>query len=48
MIAEVRIGECGDGFGVEAVDLGEHPPEAEAKKVDSLSKKKIETATVVF
>jgi hypothetical protein len=28
--------------------LGEHPPEAGAKKVDSLSKKKIETAAVVF
>lgn len=48
MIAEVRIGECGDGFGVEAIDLGEHPPEAGAEQIDSLSKKEIETPAVVF
>ncbi len=48
MIAEVRIGECGDGFGVEAVDLGEHPPEAGAEEVNSLSEKEIETTAVIL
>ena len=33
---ERGVGERGDGFGVEAVDLREHPPKARAEEVPAL------------
>ena len=44
----LRVGEGGDGFGVEAVDLEEHFPMPGAQEVAALAEEEVEAAAVVF
>ena len=48
VIQKSRFLECRDRFGIEAIDLREHPPVLRSQQIAALAKEQVHTPSIIF